>query len=53
MQISYEEYLNKTGESDSRMAWVWWKIMCCGMQDKEARLASYDPEWGWAPLKTR
>lgn len=44
--ISYEEYLKLTGQEDSRNAWKWWKIECCGMNQKEAIKASlscYEP----------
>ena len=44
--ISYEEYLKKTGQKDSRNSWKWWKIECCGMSEKEAVKASlscYEP----------
>ena len=38
--MSYEEYLEKTGQQDSRAAWKWWKIEVCGMSLKEAIKAS-------------
>ena len=37
---SYEEYLNRTNQEDSRAAWKWWKIKVCGMSEKEAIKAS-------------
>ena len=37
---SYEEYLNRTKQEDSRTAWKWWKIEVCGMSEKEAIKAS-------------
>ena len=39
--MSYEEYLRKTKQSDSRESWKWWKIEVCGMSEKEAIKASY------------
>ena len=27
---SYEEYLKRTNQKDSRSAWKWWKIEVCG-----------------------
>lgn len=43
---SYEEYLNRTNQEDSRTAWKWWKIEVCGMSEIEAIKASiteYEP----------
>ena len=37
---SYEEYLNRTKQEDSRTAWKWWKIEVCGMREMEAIKAS-------------
>ena len=37
---SYEEYLNRTKQEDSRTAWKWWKIEVCEMSEKEAIKAS-------------
>ena len=34
--MSYEEYLLKTNQTDSRTAWKQWKIECCGMSEEEA-----------------
>lgn len=39
---SYEEYLKESGQKDCRSAWKWWKIVCCGMSEKEAIKASYN-----------
>ena len=39
--MSYAEYLEKTKQKDTREAWKWWKIECCGMSEKEAIKASY------------
>lgn len=43
--MSYEEYLEKTNQKDSRTAWKYWKIEVCGMTEKEAIKASvnYEP----------
>lgn len=44
--LSYQEYLEKTGQKDSRFAWKWWKIEVYGMTEKEAIKASikyYEP----------
>lgn len=44
--MSYQEYLTKTGQKDSRTAWKWWKIECYGMTEREAIKASikfYEP----------
>lgn len=44
--MSYEEYLEKTNQKDSRTAWKWWKIEVCGMSEVEAIKASihcYEP----------
>lgn len=38
--LSYEEYLERTGQDDSRTAWKLWKIEVCGMSEKEAIRAS-------------
>ena len=43
---SYEDYLKRTNQKDSRSAWKWWKIEVCGMSEKEAIKASiteYEP----------
>jgi len=42
--MSYQEYLSRTGQKDSRTAWKWWKIEICGMSEKQAIKAAYDPE---------
>ena len=39
--MSYEEYLAKTKQKDTREAWKWWKIEVCGMSEKEAIRAAY------------
>lgn len=44
--MSYEEYLQKTNQADSRTAWKWWKIEICGMSETKAIKASiteYEP----------
>lgn len=44
--MSYEEYLQATGQKDSRTAWKWWKIEVFGMSEREAIKASvtcYEP----------
>lgn len=48
--MSYQEYLSRTGQKDSRTAWKWWKIEICGMSEKQAIKAAYDPEWGYKPI---
>lgn len=48
---SYVEYLECTNKTDSRLAWIAWKMEVCGMNPKEAEIAAYDREWGWSPLK--
>lgn len=53
MFMSYEEYLKRTGQEDSRFAWVAWKVEVCGMETKEAATASYDKNWGWEPIKSK
>ena len=50
MIMSYEEYLERTKEKDSRSAWVAWKIEVCGMEPNKAIRASCDKEWGWKPI---
>lgn len=43
---SYEEYLKRTNQKDTREAWKWWKIEVCGMSETEAIKASitvYEP----------
>lgn len=40
MMESYEEYLKRTKQKDSRNAWKWWKIEVCEMNEKEAIKAS-------------
>lgn len=40
MMESYEEYLQRTKQKDSRNTWKWWKIEVCGMSEKEAIKAS-------------
>ena len=43
---SYEEYLKRTNQEDTRTAWKWWKIEVYGMSEKEAIKASiteYEP----------
>lgn len=47
--LSYAEYLSKAGQKDSRQAWIDWKIVCCGMEPKEAAKVADDPDWGWTP----
>jgi hypothetical protein len=44
---SYKEYLERSGKEDTRKSWIQWKIDICGMSEKEATIAGYDPEWGW------
>jgi hypothetical protein len=51
--MSYQEYLSRTGQKDSRTAWKWWKIETCGMSEKQAIKAAYDPEWGYKPIAER
>jgi len=48
--MSYQEYLNRTGQKDSLTAWKWWKIEVCGMSEKQAIKAAHDPEWGYKPI---
>lgn len=46
MLESYEEYLRRTKQEDSRESWKWWKIEVYGMSEKEAIKASitlYEP----------
>lgn len=46
MKESYEDYLIRTHQKDSRTSWKWWKIEDCGMSEKEAIKASiecYEP----------
>ena len=50
MFLSYSEYLEHTRQADSRTAWIAWKVEICGMNTKEATIAAYDKEWGWAPI---
>lgn len=38
--MSYQEYLEKTKQKDSRTAWKWWKIECWGMTEIQAIKAS-------------
>lgn len=38
--MSYEEYLQRTNQNDTRSAWKWWKIEVCGMSEREAIKAS-------------
>ena len=45
MNLSYAEYLSKTGKPDSRESWIDWKIDCCGMTFMAARRASYYVDW--------
>lgn len=43
---SYEEYLRRTNQEDTRETWKWWKIEVCGMCETEAIKASitvYEP----------
>lgn len=47
--LSYREYLTKMNEPDSRRSWINWKIICCGMEPKEAYKVASDPDWGWSP----
>ena len=46
--LSYEEYLRKTKQKDSRTAWKFWKMEVYGMSEKEAIRASYQC---YKPLK--
>ena len=48
-KMSYEEYLSKTGEKDTRQNWIAWKIEACGMDSQEATRVAYDSEWGYEP----
>lgn len=50
MLMSYKEYLDITKNEDSRTNWIWWKIECFEMSEKEAIKAAYDSEWGYKPL---
>ena len=46
MLESYEEYLKRTNQKDTRESWKWWKIEVCGMSETEAIRASitiYEP----------
>ena len=45
MPESYEEYLKRTNQQDSRTAWKWWKVEVFGMSEIEAIKASvnYEP----------
>ena len=40
MTESYEEYLKRTNQEDTRTAWKWWKIEVYKMSEKEAIKAS-------------
>lgn len=46
MLESYEEYLKRTNQEDTRESWKWWKIEVYGMSEVEAIKASvtmYEP----------
>ncbi len=47
LDLSYREYLQKTGKKDSAISWIDWKVEICGMDYEEAKKAAFDTEWGW------
>ena len=44
---NYAKYLEKSNQPDCRRAWVNWKIDVFNMSEKQAIIASLDPEWGY------
>lgn len=48
--MSYAEYLQYTGDKDTRQTWIAWKCYC-GMSLKAATRAAYDSIWGYQPIK--
>ena len=48
--MSYSEYLSRTKQKDSRRSWIEWKMDICGMTERQAIKAAYDPEWGYKPI---
>lgn len=49
--MSYVEYLKTTGKKDCKESWIDWKTECCFMSYGDARKVSYDPQWGYKPIK--
>ena len=48
--MSYPEYLIAMCLKDNRHSWMDWKVDTCGMTEREALKASFEPEWGYEPI---
>jgi hypothetical protein len=48
--MSYQEYISRMNLKDTRRSWIEWKVDMCGMTERQAIAAAYNPEWGYASI---